>query len=205
MNGTDERSGPPQGWTSFAVDSLSPEQTEAIGTVFGRFLLGGEVVGLVGDLGAGKTCLVRGMAVGLGIEPSEIASPTYVICQEHRGRRLDLLHVDAYRLRGPEELDSIGWEEWRRGSDRVVVIEWPQRIEHVLPEERLELHLEHSGPLERRLELRGPVAQVAAWRRQVLADRCRSCGRPVLPGAVTAPFCSERCRLIDLGRWAEQE
>src|SRR5439155_1754471 len=80
------------------VTTHTPEETEALGEAFGRAARGGELIGLVGELGAGKTCLVRGLARGLGIDPERVHSPSFTIVTEYPGGRLPLAHVDLYRL-----------------------------------------------------------------------------------------------------------
>ena len=81
----------------------APEETEALGEALGRAARGGELIGLVGELGAGKTCLVRGLARGLGIDPERVHSPSFTIVTEYPGGRLPLAHVDLYRLEAPGE------------------------------------------------------------------------------------------------------
>ncbi|MGA1203885.1 MAG: tRNA (adenosine(37)-N6)-threonylcarbamoyltransferase complex ATPase subunit type 1 TsaE [Planctomycetota bacterium] len=123
-------------WT---IECASPEETEAIGEALGELLCAGDLVDLRGNLGAGKTCLTRGIARGLGSgEP--VRSPTFTICQVHRGEP-NLFHLDAYRLEEPEELLIQGWDEMRQRG--VVVIEWGERVEELLPKDRLEVGLEH--------------------------------------------------------------
>lgn len=107
------------------VVTRSQEETEALGTRLGATLGEGDTLLLVGDLGAGKTTLVRGIARGLGIDPEEVSSPTFVLINEYRGR-LTLHHVDLYRLEGAA-VDDLGLEELS-GSGGVVVIEWAERL-----------------------------------------------------------------------------
>lgn len=121
--------------------SHSAEQTARIGTRLGGLLAAGDVICLSGDLGAGKTVLAAGIGKGWGaLEP--VNSPTFVFVHEHRRRRDDerLNHVDCYRLSGVEDVDTIGIDEILMGND-IAVIEWPERIESLLPEERLWIHL----------------------------------------------------------------
>jgi tRNA threonylcarbamoyladenosine biosynthesis protein TsaE len=92
---------------------------------------GGEVLALRGGLGAGKTTFTKGFAAGLGVE-GEVTSPTYTIVSEYEGR-LRLHHVDAYRLSGPEDFDSVGGEDLLADSGGVCVIEWSERIAAALP------------------------------------------------------------------------
>ena len=92
------------------VVTRSQAETEAVGRAFAESLVPGAVVLLSGDLGAGKTAFVRGMAAGLSIDPNEVSSPTFTLVQEYRGGRLVLRHVDLYRL-APHEVDDLGLEE----------------------------------------------------------------------------------------------
>jgi tRNA threonylcarbamoyladenosine biosynthesis protein TsaE len=85
------------------LTSRSPEETEALGERLGRAAEGGELIGLVGELGAGKTCLVRGLARGLGIDPERVHSPSFTIMTEYPDGRLPLVHIDLYRLERPRE------------------------------------------------------------------------------------------------------
>jgi tRNA threonylcarbamoyladenosine biosynthesis protein TsaE len=87
--------------------SASEQDTQALGRTLGAGLTGGEVLALIGDLGAGKTRLVQGLADGLGVEPRSISSPTFAVRHDHVGR-LALLHLDFYRLRDPDEIDWLG-------------------------------------------------------------------------------------------------
>jgi tRNA threonylcarbamoyladenosine biosynthesis protein TsaE len=111
--------------------TASEEETGAIAERFAAGLPAGAVVLLTGDLGAGKTAFVRGMAAGLGIDPADISSPTFTLIQEYRpsprsGRRRVLSHVDLYRLEGAE-VDDLGLDELNAGGG-VVAIEWAEKL-----------------------------------------------------------------------------
>jgi tRNA threonylcarbamoyladenosine biosynthesis protein TsaE len=108
------------------VISHSEEETSAVGRQLGSRLDRGAVVLLAGDLGAGKTAFVRGLAEGLGIDPSEVSSPTFTLIQEYRGGRLPLFHVDLYRLT-PAEADDLGLDDPSMEAG-VMAIEWPDRL-----------------------------------------------------------------------------
>jgi len=132
-------------------ESRSVEQTMAIGAVVAKAAKSSDLIGLVGELGAGKTQFVRGMAQGLDIPPRRVSSPTFVFLQEYRVDEDDegslvLAHVDAYRLSGLDDLSSIGWEgdgrELRRGA--VLAVEWADRIEDALGADWLKVTLEHT-------------------------------------------------------------
>jgi tRNA threonylcarbamoyladenosine biosynthesis protein TsaE len=106
--------------------SHSPAETEALGEKFGRAAAHGRVIALSGDLGAGKTQFVRGLARGLEIS-RRVHSPTFTLVNEYGGGRLKLFHLDLYRLETPEQILSAGIEEFLQ-PDGVAVIEWAERI-----------------------------------------------------------------------------
>jgi tRNA threonylcarbamoyladenosine biosynthesis protein TsaE len=106
--------------------SHSPAETEALGARFGQAAERGLVIALNGDLGAGKTQFVRGLARGLGT-PARVHSPTFTLVNEYGGGRLNLFHLDLYRLETPEQVLSAGVEDYLT-PDGVAVIEWAERI-----------------------------------------------------------------------------
>ncbi len=110
--------------------SNSPEETAQLGAMLSRGLPAGSVVAFSGDLGAGKTVFVRGMAEGLGIQ-TRVTSPTFTIVNEYEGGRLPLFHFDLYRLSCADELFDIGWEDYLdRGG--ICAVEWSERAETML-------------------------------------------------------------------------
>lgn len=110
------------------------------------------VVALNGTLGAGKTRFAQAFAAAAGIDPAEVTSPTFVLCQEHHGRRT-LYHFDAYRLAGPEEFVSLGGLEYFEFAG-ICLIEWADRIAAALPDERIDVRIEVVGETERAFHLR---------------------------------------------------
>ena len=115
--------------------SASEQDTEALGRALVQRLQPGAVVAFTGDLGAGKTAFVRGMAQGLGI-PQRVTSPTFTIVNEYEGGRLPLFHFDMYRLRDADDLFDIGWEDFlRRGG--IYAVEWSENIRDALDEDTL--------------------------------------------------------------------
>jgi tRNA threonylcarbamoyladenosine biosynthesis protein TsaE len=126
----------------------SEAETMAVASGFAGTLKAGDVVLLSGDLGAGKTAFVRGLAAGLGIDPAEVSSPTFTIVHEYRGGRLTLYHADLYRL-DRTATEDIGLEEMGV-RDGVLAIEWPDRLVHALPNARA-VTLEVAGESERRI------------------------------------------------------
>ncbi len=196
----------------------------ALGAALGRVLRAGDVVALHGELGAGKTCLVRGIAAGMGLDPSVVSSPTFLIVHEyeparHRPGAPELVHVDAYRLGGVEDLDSIGWDRVCDGS-AVIVIEWAERVAGALPagERRLDISMETVDRRTRRIVIEGarawqdrggwekvegsaPPVSPAPGKLPKGWVRCPVSGSPVAPDSPTFPFADQKCRLADLGRW----
>ena len=120
----------------------------------GKYLMAGDIVALIGDLGTGKTQLAKGLARGVGV-PEEycITSPTYTIVNEYQGR-IPLYHLDLYRLEGNSDLGNLGYEEYFEGRG-VTVIEWAEKITHLLPENRMEIRISHLEDDVRGLEIIG--------------------------------------------------
>ena len=121
----------------------SYEETEKVAAEFARGLKGGEVIAMYGDLGAGKTAFVRGMARALGIQ-DHITSPTFTILNVYEGGRLPLYHFDVYRIADPDEMYEIGYEDYI-GSDGVAVIEWAELIDDILPDEYLRIDISRDS------------------------------------------------------------
>lgn len=140
---------------------LSRSQIETIELAknFTRKLKGGEVVGLVGELGSGKTTFVKGLAEGLGIKES-ITSPTFVLLKEYilrpktnlgglRKKVRIFVHVDVYRIDSIEDIKSVGIEDYFNRDDVVIVIEWAKKIKKILPEHTIYIHFKHKSEKER--------------------------------------------------------
>ncbi len=122
-----------------------PEATERLGTALGERLHAGQVVALCGELGAGKTCLVRGLAAGLGIDDVDaVASPTYLLVVEHPGR-IPLRHADAYLPAKLEGFLAEGGADYLFDANAVVAVEWADRIPHLLPRDALWVRLAADG------------------------------------------------------------
>jgi tRNA threonylcarbamoyladenosine biosynthesis protein TsaE len=124
------------------LTTRSARATQALGVRLGEALRAGDVVALVGELGTGKTQLVRGICRGAAVPDAEVASPTFAIVATYGGR-LPVHHADLYRLADEDELYATGFSELVGGVGAVLV-EWADRIPGALPPERLEIRLEHD-------------------------------------------------------------
>jgi tRNA threonylcarbamoyladenosine biosynthesis protein TsaE len=132
------------------VVTCSVAETEALGAALATYLVAGDFIALHGELGAGKTCFVRGVAVGLEVDPTMyVTSPTYTLLNIYRGR-LPLYHFDLYRL-GGDEVAELGFEEYFYG-DGVCFVEWAERLGGDQPEERLEIAFYHAEDDSRRVQ-----------------------------------------------------
>ncbi len=125
------------------IISNSTEETEKIGIRIGKQLKGGEVIALTGDLGAGKTTLVKAIAKGLEISRN-ILSPTFTIVREYEGRTR-LYHFDFYRLNSEDELYEIGFEEYINDAGAVTIIEWADMFRDVLPKDGMNIDIGYIG------------------------------------------------------------
>jgi len=126
-------------------ETRSEDETVRVGVEVGRTLAAGDVLLLRGDLGAGKTAFVRGVAEGLGADPAGVSSPTFTIMQEYRGGRVPLFHVDLYRLSDPREIEDLGLEEI--AADGVLAIEWADKLDtdaRLKPSRYLTVQIEHG-------------------------------------------------------------
>ena len=130
------------------VTTHSEAETADVGRGLAAALTPGSVLLLIGDLGAGKTALVRGLAEGLGVPPEDVSSPTFTLMQEYRGGRVPLIHVDLYRLNDGREIDELGLEEL--GLNSVLAIEWAEKLPRPIAD-AIEIRIEHGDGDERRL------------------------------------------------------
>jgi len=135
------------------IETNSPEETERIASSLARSLPPGSVVALYGDLGAGKTVFARGFARGLGItEP--LSSPTFTIVQEYPVPEGGILfHLDLYRIDNSDAALAFGVDEFLNDPDARVLLEWPERIEDILPEGTIRISISHAGEEKRVLRI----------------------------------------------------
>ena len=135
--------------------SHSEQDTEDLGARLATRLPGGSVVAMYGDLGAGKTAFVRGMARGLGLS-CRVSSPTFTIVNEYLGER-ELIHFDMYRLSGADELFEIGWEDYlSRGA--VCAVEWSENVQDAFFGDEIKVTIEKLGDTDRKIAIEGVEA-----------------------------------------------
>ncbi|HZW10136.1 MAG TPA: tRNA (adenosine(37)-N6)-threonylcarbamoyltransferase complex ATPase subunit type 1 TsaE [Phycisphaerales bacterium] len=191
----------------------SIDETAALGAALAQVLGAGDLLALEGDLGAGKTTLVRAIAAARAIDPGIVSSPTFVIVNQYPPARpgdAPLVHVDAYRLGSPEDLDPLGWDRLADGSS-VLLIEWAERIAAALPQDRTaRLALRSTGEHSRAASLEAPDewstrAAIEPLRSLAIPSRepttCPVTGRHVPADSPTWPFADDRARMADLYRW----
>lgn len=122
----------------------SPGETFAFGENLGKTCQGGEVILLLGNLGAGKTCLTQGIAKGLGVK-GKVSSPTFNIMKIYKIKKGVLCHIDAYRLNTGSDLEKIGIDDYLGKKDAVVVIEWAERVKEIWPKTKMKIEISNVG------------------------------------------------------------
>ena len=131
--------------------SKSAADTIKIGRKIAKNLKKGDIICLFGDLGSGKTVLTKGIACGLGVSKERIISPSFILVRRYKGKAYPVYHFDLYRLRKPQDILVLGYEEYLY-DEAVSVIEWADRLEYLLPGEFLKIELEVSGKNQRRIK-----------------------------------------------------
>ncbi len=207
------------------IDLPTLNATQALGAALASVLRAGDCLALHGELGAGKTTLVRSIATELGIDPALVSSPTFVIVNEYpiAAERCPqatdaqaIYHIDAYRLGSSDDLEPLGWDRLTT-SPAILLIEWAQRIDDALdPARTAHLHLSHRSEEARLAKLDLPDSWADRTTLPTLTSLARShddeqpvrtdticpvTGRPVSADAPTWPFASEQARMADLYRW----
>jgi tRNA threonylcarbamoyladenosine biosynthesis protein TsaE len=189
--------------------------TAALGEALGQLVRPGDIIGLDGPLGAGKTTLTRSIARGMGLDPRAVSSPTFVVVNEYEpaGPGPALAHLDAYRVSGPDELESVDWERLTAPGARVVmVIEWASRIAEALPgpDRTAHIAIEHTDLTGRDFAILAPRqwadrpqagALIALCGEGADVTPCPITGEPTPTDSPTWPFATEQARMADLHRW----
>lgn len=157
-----------------SIISRSPAATLALGADLGRLLGTGDFVGLVGELGAGKTLFVRGVAEGAGVDRARVSSPSFAIISAYRGR-LNLYHADLFRLRDYDEVYATGFTDLP--GDGAMLVEWLDRVPRAAPREMMVVSFENLGGQRRRLSARAIGARYCALLEQWLSRRAHAARR----------------------------
>ncbi len=132
-----------------------PEETQALGQEWAARLQAGDVLLLSGPLGAGKTLLARGICEGLGLDPHQVLSPTFTIVHEYRGAKLEVFHIDLYRLENPLQIEALGLDEIFEAGG-VCMVEWPERLQNLAPLRAWKVRLSMDERGGRNVELEAP-------------------------------------------------
>jgi tRNA threonylcarbamoyladenosine biosynthesis protein TsaE len=139
-------------FTPKGLTTSSPDEMRSLGEAIGREISAGEIIGIIGDLGAGKTHLTQGIVRGLGSH-AQVVSPTFALVHEYNDGRLPVDHFDFYRMTNEAELEGIGWDDYLDRSQDILIVEWADLFPHALPEDSSWIRIEHKGPQERLVTL----------------------------------------------------
>jgi tRNA threonylcarbamoyladenosine biosynthesis protein TsaE len=142
------------------IVTKSARETQKLGEKIGNSLKSGSLICLYGDLGSGKTTFMQGLAKGFGVK-KRVLSPTFIIMRQypltihHLPSIINLYHIDLYRIKDEKDVESLGLQEIWSDPKNVVAIEWPEKIEKVLPEKRVNIYFEYLGEDERKIRVDG--------------------------------------------------
>src|SRR5580692_11784256 len=138
------------------ITTYSEQETIAFGRSLVNILAPPKLVLLQGDLGAGKTTLVKGIAAGFGsAQEEDVTSPTFTLVHEYRGQRANLYHIDLYRVDTPRQLETLALDDLRAEKDSVLLIEWGEKFPRLVRERDVEISLERDGESGRRIRISG--------------------------------------------------
>jgi len=129
----------------------SSDETARLGEKFSEKIKNGEIILLFGDLGAGKTTFVQGLAKGLGIK-RRITSPTFIVIRSYNEEKF--YHIDLYRIENEKDIEGLGIEEVLKDNKNIIAIEWPEKIKEIVPKKRIELFFSYLNDQKRRIEIK---------------------------------------------------
>ncbi len=151
------------------IISHSPQETIKLGTKIASHAAPGDIICLFGDMGGGKTTLVKGIAQGLKVDPNQVNSPTFVLFNIYEGK-IPLYHFDLYRLEDRREILGLGYEEYFYGNG-IAVVEWAQKLKNLMPEEYLSVEFHYSGQDQRLIKILGQGKRYEDLRRSGFSPR----------------------------------
>jgi tRNA threonylcarbamoyladenosine biosynthesis protein TsaE len=129
---------------NFVITTKTPEETQSFGSDMAKTLKNGSIISLYGTLGSGKTQLVKGICKGLGVEQT-VNSPTFIIVNEYTSPQYPLIyHFDLYRMKSLDEIIDMGFRDYLENGD-IILIEWPQHVENILPDDTIKIRLAHTN------------------------------------------------------------
>ncbi len=187
----------------------SLESTARLAADIAAVLRAGDIVRLEGDMGAGKTTLVRAIAQARGVHPDAVSSPTYVLMNIYGPQHgAPIAHLDCYRLSGEDDLDALGWDQITDGKT-IILIEWAERIEKALPESAARIRIEPINEHSRLFTIEVPESwedRAGFPGLEMPPDTvCPITGKPVPGDSPTWPFADERARMADLHGWMSEQ
>jgi tRNA threonylcarbamoyladenosine biosynthesis protein TsaE len=145
----------------FNFTSTNESDTDRLGAALASALPPGTVIALVGTLGAGKTRLVQAVAAALGVPRANVTSPTFVLVNEYHGGRVPIYHFDTYRLKDDDEFLNLGPDEYFDGKG-LTFVEWADRVEALLPVDRIEVNIDVTDETNRQITIRGTTSRMEA-------------------------------------------
>jgi len=152
----------------FTFTAHNEQDTDRLGAALAAVLPPGTVIGLIGTLGAGKTRLVQAVAAALGVPRASVTSPTFVLVNEYTSGRLPIYHFDTYRLKDDDEFLNLGPDEYFDGNG-LTFVEWADRVEGLLPTERIEIAIEPTGETTRQFSVRGTISGYDVLEKRIAA------------------------------------
>ncbi len=188
----------------------SLEHTDVIAKDLHAILRPGDIVRLIGEMGAGKTTFVRHLAQCFGIAQEAVSSPTFVIMNiyQRKDDQPALAHLDCYRLGDESELDALGWDQII-GSDAIILVEWPDRIDSAIPDDALTIRIDHVDETSRHFTFEIPDAWEGRAGFDAIRPRpetvCPTTGQKVPGDSLTWPFASNQARMADLNDWFNEK
>lgn len=152
-------------------ESHSEQATSQFGLRLAKALRPGQVIALNGDLGSGKTALTKSICSGLGIDGDTVNSPTFVLMQLYQSANFRVAHFDTYRLSDSDEFLAVGGEDYLLSKDYVCLIEWAERIEELLPLDRLDIRILQTGPTSRSIKLHASGRESTSLLQAIMAAK----------------------------------